>query len=346
VTDSSPALSIVITGRNDDYGVDFTERFLTALQFNSERLSEAGVACEVVLVEWNPVPGRPLLCDIASTRVALRSGGALTRIVVPPEYHVALTQNPRLGYLEYVAKNVGIRRAAAPWILVTNTDVLLGRHVVGAIAGGRLSPGTIHRAARFDIMMGPDQSHLTWDALEHPANHVRTPVLAPPLFSGGSGDFMLTDRQTLLGLGGYNEVYRAARSGIDLNFLVKAHGCGYPIADVGGPVYHINHTGSFRLSKAAHRHNPSDTPWGDLRWHSRQVTYNNPNGWGLAEAPARRLGDGTIVLDFDWRAVPPLVDLRRIVLPVVRVEVSAAVVSTRSFLGDGRGGSSDPPGPV
>ena len=323
MTGSSPALSIVVTGRHDDYGVDFTERLLTALQFNCDRLADAGVACEIVLVEWNPVPGRPPLCDVVSRRVALPSCCTLTRIVVAPEYHVAFTQNPRLGYLEYVAKNVGIRRATAPWILVTNTDVLLGRHVVGTIAGGRLARGTVHRAARFDIMMSADQSHLTWDALERPTNHVRTPVLEPPLFSGGSGDFVLTDRDTLLRLGGYSEVYRAARAGIDLNFLVKAYGCGYPIADIGGPVYHINHTGSFRLSKAAHRDNPSDTPWGDLGWHSRHVTYNNPDAWGLAEAPARRLGDGTIVLDFDWRAVPPLVELRRIVLPVGRADGAA-----------------------
>jgi hypothetical protein len=229
-----------------------------------------------------------------------------------------MTQNPRLEYLEYVAKNVGIRRASAPWILVTNTDVLLGRTVVEALAGGALTPGTVYRAPRYDLTLGVDQAHLAWDALEDPANHVRQPVLKPPLFSGGSGDFALAHRDTLHELRGYNEVYRAARVGIDLNFLVKAYGAGCPIDDIGGPVYHINHVGSLRISKAMFRDKKADSPWGDMRWHSRSVVYSNPDGWGLGAAPARTLGDGSTYLDFDWAAVPPLVELRRVVLPVRR----------------------------
>src|SRR5437667_253081 len=123
-----PSLSIVVTGRNDNYGGDFNERFFSALQFNLDRLCEHGVSCEV--------------------------------------------------------------------------------------------------------------------ALEDPSNHVRQPVLRPPLFSGGSGDFALAHRETMHALRGYNEVYRAARVGIDLNFLVKAYGAGCTLVDIGGPVYHINHVGS------------------------------------------------------------------------------------------------------
>ena len=36
---------------------------------------------------------------------------------------------------------------------------------------------------------------------------------------------------------------------------------------------------------------------------------------GLGGAPARQLPDGTMFLDFDWKAVPPLIELRRLVLP-------------------------------
>jgi hypothetical protein len=312
---SAPTLSIVITGRHDNYGGDFNERLFNALNFNLARLREAGVACEVVLVEWNPVKGRAFLCELVGQQVPMAAGESLARIVVAPEYHQAMTQNPRLEYLEYVAKNVGIRRARAPWILVTNTDVLLGRAVIAAIAGG-LAAGTLYRAPRYDIKLGADQSRLSWEALEQPQNHVRQPVLRPPLYSGGSGDFALGDRAMMHEMRGYNEVYRAARVGIDLNFLVKAHGAGYPIADIGGPVYHINHVGSLRISKAMFRDNPTDSPWGDMRWHSRTVVYNNGDGWGLGSAPARLLADGITYLDFDWAAVPPIVELRRLVLPL------------------------------
>jgi hypothetical protein len=309
-----PALSIVVTGRHDNYGGDFNERFFATLGFNHANLTERGIACEIVFVEWNPVPNRPHLSQLLAEQFPALNA-CLRRFVVAPEYHDAFTQNPQIGYLEYVAKNVGIRRATAPRLLVTNTDVLLGRHVIEAMAKEGLANGTIYRAARYDIKIGVDQSHLAWETLEDPAIHVRRPVLQPPLFNGASGDFVLADRDTFHRLRGFNEVYRAARSGIDLNFLVKAHGAGYPIADIGGPVYHINHVGSFRISKAAYRDDPGDTPWGNIRWHSRHVAYNNPDGWGLSEAPSRQLSDGTVFLDFDWRAVPPIIELRRVVLP-------------------------------
>ena len=310
---SEPRLSIVVTGRHDNYGGDFNERFLTTLRFNCARLAERDVAVEMVFVEWNPVPDRPLLATLLARECP---DLPLRRIVVAPEYHAAFTQNPQIGYLEYLAKNVGIRRATAPYILVTNTDVFLGRHVVDTIASGRLMPGTVYRAARYDIKIGADQARLTWDAIEDPANHVRRPALKPPLLTGGTGDFLLADRDTFNDLRGFNEVYRVARAGVDVNFLVKANGNGYPIVDIGGPVYHINHVGSFRLSKAAYRDNPTDTPWGNLRWHSRHVVYTNTEGWGLADAPVRPLTDGATSLEFDWRVVPPLVELRRVVLPL------------------------------
>ena len=320
----APFLTIVVTGRHDNYGGDFNDRFFTALRFNHARLAERGVPVEIILVEWNPVPDRPRLCELVGREFPDLTRDILRRVVVAPEYHVALTQNPRIPYFEYPAKNVGIRRAAAPFVLATNTDILLGRHVIDAIAARRLRPGVVYRAPRYDIKLGADQTGIGWDALEDVANHVRRPTLSPPLFAGGSGDFALADRETFHTLRGYNEVYRAAKHGLDHNFLVKAHGAGVAIEDIGGPVYHINHVGSYRISKSLYRDNPQDAPWGDNRWHSRHVVYNNPDGWGLVDAPARTLPDGTVSLGFDWRAVPPLVELRRIVLPIRKARATAS----------------------
>lgn len=310
----TPSISIVVTARHDNYGGPYAERIIRPLAFNCTRLGEAGVDFEYVLVEWDPIPGRPQLADLVPQHLP-RFIDRIRRIVVAPEYQVALTQNPRAGYLEYIAKNVGIRRAAAPFVLVTNVDVLLGREVLDVIAGGRLAPSTIHRAARVDIKLGIDPAALSWEALEDPASHDRRPTLQPPLYSGAAGDFLLADRETFHRLRGFNEVYRAARSGIDLNFLVKAYGAGVPIADLGGPVYHINHVGSMRITKALHAGSATDTPWGNLRWHSREVVYNNPDGWGLGDAPVRTQVDGLTFLQFDWRAVPPIIELRRVTLP-------------------------------
>jgi hypothetical protein len=48
------------------------------------------------------------------------------------------------------------------------------------------------------------------------------------------------------------------------------------------------------------------------------VIYVNPPTWGLANAPMTEVSPHRFRLDFSWDAVPPLVDLGRIVLPAAR----------------------------
>ena len=314
----TPSLSIVVTGRNDGYGGDFNARFLRTLAFNHVRLAERGVAYEIVLVEWAPPADRPRLAAVV--REALPSlGNALRVILVDPRYQSACTLNPRLAYLEYLAKNVGIRRAHGSVILATNTDIYLSRGVVDALAAGSVEPRTVYRATRIDVKLGADESQVHWDLLEDPRNQTTYKTIQPPLYSGGSGDFILLDRESFHGLRGFNEVYRLARVGVDVNFLVKAYSSGYRIADIGAPVYHTSHVGSFRTTKNVATGDAAEARWGAQGWPSRSVIYDNPDTWGLREAPSRELDPHTTWLEFSWSAVPPLVDLRRIVLPAARV---------------------------
>jgi hypothetical protein len=312
------ACSIVMTGRNDNYGGDFTTRLLRALRFNWTALVDRGASCEVILVEWNPIVDRPLLTDIVGEELGSLLAGRLRAYVVDRRYQAAYSLNPKLDYLEYVAKNVGVRRARGHMVLVTNTDIFFSRGIVGALAGS-LDAGVVYRAARIDLALASDQSRVTWDGLEDPAARERQPVLEPPLFAGGSGDFVLLDRDSWHQLRGYNEIYRVARAGIDHNFLVKAYGCGYRIVDLGHPVFHVNHPGSYRISKRFVEGDAAEAHWGKRGWHSRHVVYDNPETWGLGAAPERALPGGGVYLEFDWSAVAPAVDLRRAVLPLRRV---------------------------
>jgi hypothetical protein len=311
-------LSIVMTGRNDNYGGDFNTRLLRALRFNWAALMERGVSCEMMFVEWNPPADRPTLTEALRAELSAALAARFRACVVDRRYQAAYALNPKLDYLEYVAKNVGIRRAAGRMVLVTNTDVFFSRGICDALAGDGLDTGVVYRAARIDLALGSDQSRVTWEGLEDPAAHARRPALEPPLFTGGSGDFLLLDRDSWHQLRGFNEVYRGARAGVDHNFLVKAYGCGFRIADLGSPVYHVNHPGSYRISKSILRDAAAESSWGTRRWHSRDVVYDNPESWGLGAAPERALEGGARYLDIEWTVVPPLADLRRVVLPMRR----------------------------
>jgi hypothetical protein len=317
-------LSIVLTGRNDDYGGDFNTRLLRTLRFNWAALRYRGVSCEIVFVEWNPIEGRPTLVDIARAELAEIEPDRFRGYIVDRRYQAACSLNPKLDYLEYLAKNVGIRRTLGRMVLVTNTDIFFSRCIIDALAGHSLDAGIVYRAARIDLALGSDQSRVTWEGLDDPGAHARRPTLKPPLFAGGSGDFLLLDRESWHQLRGFNEVFRVARVGIDHNFLVKAYGCGYSIVDLLSPVYHVNHQGSYRISKTLLDGNAAEAAWGKQGWPSRTVVYDNPENWGLREAPERELPGGTRYLDFDWRAVPPVADLRRVVLALRRSEGAAA----------------------
>ena len=53
-------ISIILVGRNDNYGGNFEDRLFSTLDYNSRALSERGIEHEIVFVEWNPVPDEPL----------------------------------------------------------------------------------------------------------------------------------------------------------------------------------------------------------------------------------------------------------------------------------------------
>jgi hypothetical protein len=314
-----PLLSIVLTGRNDEYGIDFRQRFLRTLTFNQRELSARDIAYEFVFVEWAPEPARPLLIDIALDAIPeLRRGGTFRGIVVDRKYHAALSLNPRLQYLEFIAKNVGIRRARGEYVLTTNCDVFFSRRVLDVFEQRALRPRVIYRAPRYDLKMAVDSSRLDWEMLEDPRNLDRPArVLKPPLMGGGTGDFLLLDRASFHALRGFNEIYRVARIGIDQNFVIKGLSNGMAVRDIRGPVYHVNHPGSFQLTRETYKGREGEAPYGG-RWHSRDVIYLNPSTWGLANAPERHTGPETSALQFSWTAVPPLVNLRGIVVPLAR----------------------------
>ena len=318
---SQPYVSIVLTGRNDDFGGDFNGRFFRALRFNHHELSKAGVSHEFVFVEWRPVEDRPLLSEVLEEEFAALAPSQLRCYVVDPRYHDAYSLNPRLQFQEFLAKNVGIRRAHGLFILTTNTDIYFSRGIIERLGSRSLENRILYRAARCDLKSHIDVSHVDWQVLEDSRNYDIVNAIYPPLFTNASGDFLLTDYDSYHRLRGFNELYRLAKIHIDGNFCMKARASSVLPLDIGFPVYHVGR-GTFRAFAGLYRNQPETAPWGDRRWKSAMVYENHPD-WGLGKAPERQLSGCTAVLDFQWDAVVPMVDLRR-VIPALPVSMSAS----------------------
>ena len=319
-----PYISIVFSGRNDNFGGDFNERFFRALRFNHDKLRQADVTHEFVFVEWRPLDDRSYLATkLVDDRIVPEH--LLASYVVDVRYHDAFSLNPRLQFQEFIAKNVGIRRAAGRWVLTTNTDIYLSRAIVDKLAAQSLDERTLYRAERRDIKSGCDLTVLDWALLEDERNCDVINTIRPPFFTNASGDFLLLDRDSYHELRGFNEVYRLAKIHIDSNLCYKAHSVGMPIVNIGAPVYHVGH-GTLNSHAVRYRDRPGDAPWGNIYWNN-QIVYVNPADWGLACAPARRLDATTTYLEFDWNAVPPVANLRGVVLPGVRKGQTTGVIT-------------------
>ena len=135
---SSSSVTIVVAGRNDDYGGNFRERLFRTAAHNEVVLAASGLECEYLLVEWNPVAGKPTLSEEFVERVPKSRA-----LIVPPGAHAAYSIHPGMPFHEMPAKNAGIPRAATPWIVVTNADVLFEPSLFVKLTNGTLDAPTL-----------------------------------------------------------------------------------------------------------------------------------------------------------------------------------------------------------
>ena len=312
-TQDRPYLSIIVTGRNDDFGGDFNTRLFRALEFNHRHLTERRIPHEFVFIEWRPVAGKPWLAEVLADRYADLVPHALTSFVADLAYHDAYSLNPKLQFQEFIAKNIGIRRCRGDYILTTNTDIYLSREVLDVLERRMLHPGVLYRVPRIDLKNNIDCERMEWSVLEDDRNYDTVNEIRPPCYTNASGDFLLLDRDSYQTLRGFNEVFRVAKVHMDSNFCLKAYSSGLTLTPLDAPVYHVG-LGTLNSQMKLYATRPGDAPWGDSRW-KRAVVYDNPPDWGLWNAPAQTIRPGLTYLEFSWDAVPPIVSLRRVVLP-------------------------------
>lgn len=133
-------LSVIITGRNDNYDGNFDERLAVAFSKNINSLPKA----EFIFVEWNPYLDRPL----SSEKLKKIFKNHIKYYAVHPKYHKQYCTID--GFLEYPAKNIGVRKSTGQFILCTNSDIVFSPEVINGLKRG-LDHDTVYRATRVDI---------------------------------------------------------------------------------------------------------------------------------------------------------------------------------------------------
>ena len=157
--DRKPLYSIVVTSRNDGHGGNIMKRmrlFTNGLLQQSKRHK---VPMELIFVEWNPPADRPLLKEVLP---APGEGDYLSirYVLVPERIQNSFKHKKEVPLFQMIAKNVGIRRARAKWILCTNIDLIFSDPLFKFLGDLQPKDGHFYRANRCDV---PDGIEESWD---------------------------------------------------------------------------------------------------------------------------------------------------------------------------------------
>ncbi|MBY0461625.1 MAG: hypothetical protein K2Q34_00380 [Alphaproteobacteria bacterium] len=143
-----PLLSVVATSRNDDHGGNAlwrTQHFVNGLAAQALKFE---FPIELLLVDWNPPANKKGLFE-ALDWPKKNAYFSYRVIQVPNEYHTKFKFSDKLPLFQYIAKNVGIRRASADYILSTNIDILFSNELMEFLKT-KLKPGCLYRVDRYD----------------------------------------------------------------------------------------------------------------------------------------------------------------------------------------------------
>ena len=147
---TAPYLSVVAASRNDDHGGDPLVRTQIFINTFARQCEKYHLPAELILVDWNPVPGRPGLAGVL--QLPAEATFCLARVItVPAVLHDRLKYADRLPFFQMIAKNAGIRRARGKFILATNIDIIFSDELMRYIAKQQLDPAKMLRVDRYDI---------------------------------------------------------------------------------------------------------------------------------------------------------------------------------------------------
>ncbi|MCW5734326.1 MAG: hypothetical protein KIS73_09375 [Enhydrobacter sp.] len=196
----SPFISVITYGRNDAYAPSYAKKVGRATNLLARQLEGAGIDSEILLVEWNPAPGRPGLFDMFETRDRLHHVG-IRRFTIDGEHHKRFLGAEEGGFHVVEAANAGIRRARGRFVVPKSSDTFFSPALIERLARLDLDPSTVYRANRHDIPVADESWDLDDSSLlacfESLPSSIHDVIVQPrqwalrDLHTNACGDFML-----------------------------------------------------------------------------------------------------------------------------------------------------------
>lgn len=243
-------ISVVLIGRNDDYGGNLTHRFTHAINHFVEQFDE------VIYVDWKS--GTKTLFEESIPN--LKTKGNLKCYVVTEED--IKKQNPEYtnySIVEVVARNIGIRRATNDWILVSNIDIICDRFSLD-----NFKEDILYTSARREV---PLDFHIKFNNTQDLVSELKmnktnftlqkdSVVNGQAVWDPGDiwslvvacGDFQFAHRNVWYGIKGFEESL-GGRCYADSN-LMKKGAINFSIEKALVDLYHLNHGSSKKTNSS------------------------------------------------------------------------------------------------
>lgn len=259
-------ISIIVVGRNDNYGGDFSLRLKTTMDWNLKQLPGA----ELIYIEWNRIKEKASDCDWIEKRYP-----NVKCFTISNEVHQKITNNQKMPVMEYFAKNIGMRKATREWLLMINGDCLIGLDVTKNIT--KLNENYVY--ATNYVSFKWDQQPITHQHIKNKKTYTVT-FPAGPNFNAAVGNFILCHKNNWLKATGYDESLTNVRAGVDSNGLNQLLHSGVKKAIIGTH-YHLDHPESIvhgtNASHGVHQFN--------------NIPYKNDNNWGFNDKHFKQISE-------------------------------------------------------
>lgn len=270
--DTVNSVSVIVVGRNDNYGGDFSKRLQTTLDWNLSHLPNP----ELIYIEWNPILSNPSDCKWVSERYS-----NCKCYIVPNEIHNIIATYPeKMKVMEYFGKNLGIRRASSDWIILTNADVLLGPDILK-------NTQTLDK----DALYGGHYVNIYWDGNPIDENtfsnkkNIKNSFSAYEAFESSVGNFILTNKKNWMMATGYDETLKGSRAGVDRNGYIQLKHFGLKTKVIGHH-FHLDHPESIINTPNQDSHGDKDPTI-----NNKNIPYKNDSSWGLINYPLKQISD-------------------------------------------------------
>lgn len=275
-------LSIVLGGRDDNYGQNFIERLSQAVSTNLKLLDESGIDYEMVVVDFNPIGEKYLYKN--NLLKDILSHPKVKNIIIDNSVIMAENLYPTT-YYEYFAKNAGISRCDGDFIFVTNSDIMLSTELIQEISDemeNKDADNYFYRTKnRGELELGTFPNDNT-EILDLNEASIRSDPFCAAICGQCSGDATLFSRKVMFEVAtGYNEGEQSHRtsanhSHMDSEIVWNCLQKGKSLKLLEMPYFHIAHE----------------------RPHVRDgfcgtYVYSNKEGWGLVKYSSSSVNKNT-----------------------------------------------------